>query len=200
MASEHTHTHTVYHYKLNGMLAEHVKALITYHKNNSYIALSEGLHFNAHFNAHELASSGSIQDSPSALKLSTRIEEFMVHCDTVSADCFFPETSPQHFDTPSGMYSAGRPRRCREPRSIYKPSSKHVVFNGEATWRNDVLYRVAARHPNLTVMRVFDALAPLTFAHHNNDCTHWLFDAQVWEPWHLGLITALKAMHKAPKI
>lgn len=124
------------------------------------------------------------------------------------ASCLLSETPPQHFWRPphdalqNGLY--------RDPKTLNGthqcPSPHHVwsAVSTDATWRNAALHRAVRKYKEaetsgggrgskVSVLKVWDALAPRADANANGDCTHYARNLEFWEPFFIGIYKALRS-------
>jgi len=121
--------------------------------------------------------------------------KYMRRCSDVGARCVFRETTPQHFSTAvgSGLFSDRNEKKheCMPP-TVFDPSST-VTFTEAGNWRNQILHSISEGFPSVKIWPLFHFLMPLSFAHVGvgPDCTHYGFNSEFWEPWHLSFIDVL---------
>lgn len=126
-------------------------------------------------------------------KRSSEINDFQANlqkvvswCIQLNAKCILREAFPQHFLSKvfstlsnfTGLFDVegGNLGCAAQPIYNYLPLAR---FRNEIIWSN---------RGNLSVLPIFDVLMPGGYMHFNLwDCTHYVFDSNIWEPLHLSL-------------
>eukprot|EP00586_Coscinodiscus_wailesii_P020062 CAMPEP_0172493576 /NCGR_PEP_ID=MMETSP1066-20121228/25007_1 /TAXON_ID=671091 /ORGANISM="Coscinodiscus wailesii, Strain CCMP2513" /LENGTH=387 /DNA_ID=CAMNT_0013263797 /DNA_START=86 /DNA_END=1249 /DNA_ORIENTATION=+ len=116
-------------------------------------------------------------------------------CYKLHAQCIFRETSPQYFETMKGdgIYPGEQTGDC-----IQEPKKSFGILS---QWRNDMLKGVLRefRHRDsvkkggfLKLMPLFEKLEGLHVRYlQSGDCTHFVHDAEMYEPFDVSLTQAL---------
>uniref|UniRef100_A0A7S1W460 SGNH domain-containing protein n=1 Tax=Alexandrium catenella TaxID=2925 RepID=A0A7S1W460_ALECA len=171
--------HNFWPHIAEGMLAMHAR---TKDQRADLLIINQGVHFNS-------PSNGGL------MSLGEDLVGYMDICKSEGLHCILRESSAQHFwyvdsEVQSGLYHPGKERQCIS--GIYK-EGQEFYYDSSAEWRRDELLHALERvgQPD-SVMPLFEATMPLTFAHHRDDCTHYLQDMEYWEPWHAGLFGLLE--------
>jgi len=129
---------------------------------------------------------GSVTAGRTILALHSHIEDCIRSCKEFGLRCIFKEATPQHFLDPDGEFTSG----------VYHGNQTGCVdrivntFMSTAKFRNEIV-RTHVIGAGLELFEVFDALMPRGDMHMGNDCTHFTFDANVWEPLHIQLYLKL---------
>jgi hypothetical protein len=134
-------------------------------------------------------------------RLQYDLRTIAAHCVSMKLRCVFRETSPQHFRTSDGMYAERCPLKCM--------SESDPAMNKLSRTRNEILQRVITEAngnitgplsaPSLKLMPLFDRIAYLSFGHlQGGDCTHFAFNPELWEPWHVSLTQILLEIASPP--
>lgn len=128
--------------------------------------------------------------------LKDHLTDVIKTCRHLGARCILRETSPQHFNMTSGngLFANVHNRSCM--------TEPPATFGQLSNWRNQILYQVLDEvgqgifHEGfVTVMPIFRRMAGLNTNHKNpEDCTHWKFDPEPWEPWHISLTRMLQSL------
>lgn len=117
----------------------------------------------------------------------------MEHCRAEGAKCIYRETSPQHFQPQTWNYIKGASHEVNTGICPKHQYCKVEEYPNRANWRN-ILLRSIAEPLAFPIMSLFEDLAPLAWAHPGIDGTHWSGNAEIWEPWHLRLVEALRKL------
>jgi len=161
---------------VEGMLALHAR---TKSRRADLLVINQGVHYN---------------DPNGPVSLADDLAGYMELCRAEGLRCVLRESSAQHFwnafrKVQSGLYDGNVPRACLG--GAYN-ESQELLYDTAAEWRRDDLRAAlqSAGRPE-SVMPIFEATMPLTFAHNGNDCTHYAGNAEYWEPWHAALFGLL---------
>mmetsp|Transcript_12420 Transcript_12420/g.15538 ORF Transcript_12420/g.15538 Transcript_12420/m.15538 type:complete len:410 (+) Transcript_12420:33-1262(+) len=174
-----------------------------FNKPKPIIVMNVGLHFNL-FDEKEWYHPKS--------ELEVLYTEMAMYCQSTDSRCIFRETSPQHFENEvgDGLYPEVLGDHCMAE----SPESFTTLNN----WRNDVLHKSLETAKSkmgpwktngdgfIKVMKIFDKLSALKSEahismqeyndafdgkHRFDDCTHFKWNSNYWEPWHVTLTQTL---------
>lgn len=154
--------------------------------------INKGMHFNL-----------MGQKSRNANALKKKLDKLVHYCRNTGSKCIFRETTPQHFasDAGDGLWPG------------FDKAKKHCLptppasFQTLSRWRNNILYEAIEESTELKgnvndggfleVMPIFDKLVGLDENSHkmktdtSDDCTHFRWEQNIWEPWHISLTEVL---------